>query len=72
LRILDENHFDLTWSRDKWQTTHITASRSLGSAGFSADIATAPDQTGSLSWTLRWPERDHWLGYNVEVQVGSR
>ncbi|MFY9853749.1 MAG: glycoside hydrolase family 15 protein [Terracidiphilus sp.] len=71
LRILDENHFDLVWSRDKWQTTHTTASRSLGSAGFSADITTALDQAGSLSWTLHWPERDHWLGYNVEIQVGA-
>jgi glucoamylase len=72
LRILDENHFDLIWSRDTWQTTHTTASRSLGSAGFSADIPTAPDQTGSLTWTLHWPERDHWLGYNVEVKVEAR
>jgi glucoamylase len=72
LRILDENHFDLIWSHDKWQTTHTTAGRSLGSAGFCADIATAPKQIGSLLWTLHWPERDHWLGYNVEVQVESR
>ena len=72
LRILDENHFDLIWSDDGWQTTHTSASQSLGSAGFSADVATAPGQTGSLSWTLHWPERDRWLGYNVEVQVGVR
>jgi glucoamylase len=52
LRILDENHFDLIWSDDGWQTTHTSASRTLGSAGFSADVATAPGQTGSLSWTL--------------------
>jgi glucoamylase len=72
LRILDENHFDLIWSGDGWQTTHTAASRTLGSAGFSADVATAPGQTGSLSWTLHWPERDRWLGYNVEVRVGAR
>jgi glucoamylase len=72
LRILDENHFDLIWSDDGWQTTHTAASRSLGSAGFSADVATAPAQTGSLSWTLHWPELDRWLGYNVEVHVRAR
>jgi glucoamylase len=72
LRILDENHFDLIWSGDGWQTTHTAASRTLGCAGFSADVATAPGQTGSLSWTLHWPERDRWLGYNVEVRVGAR
>ncbi len=43
-------------------------SRSLGSAGFSADIAPEP-QIGCLQWTLHWPEQDPWLGYNVEVQV---
>jgi glucoamylase len=69
LRILDENNFELIWSGDEWQTTHTASSRSLGSAGYSADVATAPGQAGSLSWTLYWPERDRWLGYNVEVQV---
>jgi glucoamylase len=72
LRILDENHFELIWSDDGWQTTHTTASRSLGSAGFSADVATAPSQTSSLSWTLHWPERNHWLGYNLEIQIKAK
>ncbi|MFZ1084733.1 MAG: glycoside hydrolase family 15 protein [Terracidiphilus sp.] len=72
LRILDESHFELIWSNDGWQTTHTTASRSLGSAGFSADVATATGQTGSLSWTLHWPERDHWLGYNLEIQIKAK
>ena len=53
-------------------TTNTAASRSLGSAGYCADVATAPGQTGDLSWTLHWPEGDRWLGYNVEVQVESR
>jgi glucoamylase len=70
LRILDENRFNLVWSNDGWQTTHTTESRSLASAGFSADIGPAPGQTGGLVWTLQWPEQDRWLGYNVEIQVG--
>jgi glucoamylase len=71
LRILDENHFEVIWSHDGWQTMHTAGSRSLGSAGFCADVATALDQAGSLLWTLHWPERDHWLGYNVDIQVGA-
>lgn len=71
LRILDENRFNLIWSNDGWRTTHTAGSRSLGSAGFSAEIATAPGQNGGLIWTLHWPEQDRWLGYNVEVQVGT-
>ena len=39
LRILDEKRFEVVWTIDGWQTTHTTLSRSLGSAGFSADIA---------------------------------
>jgi len=70
LRILDENRFELVWSADGWQTTHSTLSRSLGSAGFSADIATHLD-SGGLSWTLHWPELGRWLGYNVEVKTGT-
>ncbi len=68
LRILDEKRFELVWSADGWQTRQSALSRSLGSAGFSAEIPTTR-QTGKLQWTLHWPEPDSWLGYNVEVQV---
>jgi glucoamylase len=75
LRILEDSRFDVVWSSDGWLTTHTAASRSLGSAGFSADINAetgaegAGSETGKLSWTLHWPDRDRWLGYNVEVTV---
>jgi glucoamylase len=68
LRILDERRFEVTWTADGWETKHTTTSRSLGSAGHSADIPAGPD--GSvLQWTLRWTEPDSWLGYNVDVKV---
>ncbi len=69
LRVVDPSRFELVWSADNWQTVHTAESRSLGSAGFSADIATEPGQAGTLSWTFHWPEQDRWLGYNVEVAV---
>ncbi|MGA3082959.1 MAG: glycoside hydrolase family 15 protein [Terracidiphilus sp.] len=68
LRILDECQFDLVWSADGWQTTHTTHSRSLGSAGHSAEIDSGLER-GGLSWTIYWPEQNRWLGYNVEVKV---
>jgi glucoamylase len=75
LRILDEKRFEVKWTMDGWATTHTTMSRSLGSAGHSADIATAPQigkaDGGKLEWTLHWTEENAWLGYNVEVQVGG-
>jgi glucoamylase len=70
LRILDENRFDLTWTEDGWQTTHTTASRSLGSMGFSAEIAPGAGSS-MLEWTLHWTEQDRWLGYNVEVKIDA-
>jgi glucoamylase len=65
LRILDERQFELNWTTDAWQTTEVALSRSLGSAGFGADIQPG----GTVEWTLHWPEQGAWLGYNVEVKV---
>jgi len=58
----------VTWTADGWKTKHTTPSRSLGSAGHSADIS-ADSAGGALQWTLRWTETDSWLGYNVDVKV---
>ncbi len=73
LRILDESRFEVVWSADGWQTTNTTQSRTLGSAGHSADLTTAAEaRSGLLFWTLHWPEQDRWLGYNVEVKVEAK
>jgi glucoamylase len=70
LRILDENKFELIWSMDGWQTFATTPSRSMGSAGYSADIEIAPERASrSISWTFHWPEQNRWLGHNVEVAI---
>lgn len=71
LRILNGDRFDLLWSADGWKTVQTTPSRSLGSAGYSADIAPAQER-GNLSWTLHWTELGRWLGYNVEVKIEAR
>jgi glucoamylase len=71
LRILNERCFEVRWSADGWQTTQSTLSRSLGSAGFCADIK-AGGESRKLVWTLHWPEGDGWLGYNVEVKIDAR
>jgi glucoamylase len=70
LRILDEGRFEATWTDDGWQTVHTVDSRNLGSAGYSADIAPA-EGGGELEWTLHWPGKDVWLGYNVKVKVDA-
>jgi glucoamylase len=82
LRILDEDRFEVVWTGDDWQTVNTTTSRSLGSAGFSADIA-APADGGELEWTLHWTNlgtnlgtelgtgSETWLGYNIRVKVDA-
>ena len=75
LRIVDDTRFDVVWSVDEWKTTQSTLSRSLGSAGYSADLLPTASNHGTngecvgLSWTLHWPEQNRWLGYNVEVKI---
>ena len=68
LRILDEKNFDVVWSVDGWKTTQTIMSRSLGSAGHSAEIPAGPAGS-SIEWTLHWTEQNTWLGYNVVVKV---
>jgi glucoamylase len=68
LRILDPRRFDLIWTMDDWKTTCTAIGRSLGSAGFSAEIAPGASPC-TLHWTLHWTEQNTWLGYNVQVQV---
>jgi glucoamylase len=71
LRILDEGMFEVVWSDDGWKTVKRTASRGLGSAGFSADIS-RPAGCAELEWTMHWTESDTWLGYNVKVKVDGK
>jgi glucoamylase len=70
LRILDDANFEAVWTCDGWQTKHTAPSRALGSAGFSADLTPAKGCT-EVEWTLHWPERQSWLGYNVKVRIDA-
>jgi glucoamylase len=70
LRILEEKIFELIWTCDGWQNKQVTSSRPLGSAGYCADLAPLAG-CGEIEWTLRWPEQDAWLGYNVKVKIDS-
>jgi glucoamylase len=68
LRVMDENRFDLRWTVDNWQTTQDISSRGMGCSGYSVDIHPGLD-SGTLQWTLHWPDLNRWLGYNVSVQI---
>jgi glucoamylase len=72
LRIVDREHFRVIYTFDNWATTHTSEAHSVGYPGSFVDIATAPDQTGSIVFTLAWPgvnEQERWLGRNITVSV---
>jgi glucoamylase len=69
LRILDVNHFRVVWSMDNWATTTTTEAKVVGYPGCFADIPTTPNQTGTIVFTLYWPQEDRWLGRNFSVAV---
>ena len=47
----------INWTLNRW------------AIGCFADIPIAAGQTGSIVFTLHWPEQDRWLGRNYEVVV---
>ena len=78
LRIVDAQQFRIVYTVDNWATNATLESNSIGFPGSFVDIATRPDQTGSILFTLCWPggtvpnhptESDRWLGHNVEVTI---
>jgi glucoamylase len=68
LRILDREAFELVWTDNGWQSTQVTPCHTLGCAGYSADIAPSPGTT-QVEWTIHWPQRNAWLGFNVYVKI---
>jgi glucoamylase len=69
LRIMDQQHFRVTWTTDNWATKSAQDSKVVGRPGSFVDIQTAHDFTGSIIFTLFWPDENRWLGRNYDVQV---
>jgi glucoamylase len=69
LRIVDPERFNVTWTADNWATANHTESVAIDSCGAFVDLTAAPDQTGSILFTLFWPSENRWLGRNYEVTI---
>jgi glucoamylase len=69
LRFVNPERFEVTYTTDNWATTMRLESRPVGYAGFFADLATTPGQTGKLIFTAYWPDEHEWLGRNYEVTL---
>jgi glucoamylase len=68
-RILDPNPFRVVWTMDDWNTVTHTDSQVVGHPGSYVDIKTAPNQTGTIIFTLYWPAENRWLGRNISIAV---
>jgi glucoamylase len=71
LRIVDSGLFTVVYTTDHWATKTDLEAHSLGQVGCFADIPIAADQTGSIVFTLHWPEQNRWLGRNCEVAIAA-
>ena len=71
LRIMDQQHFRVTWTIDNWATKSAQDSKVVGKPGSFVDIQTAHDFTGSIIFTIFWPDENRWLGRNYEVTVNE-
>jgi glucoamylase len=71
LRIVDPDPFVVIWTVDNWVTTNSTDAGPVDSFGSFADISAAAEETGSIGFTLYWPDSDRWLGRNYEVTIHS-
>ena len=72
LRIVNAGHFQVRYTTNNWLTNATLDSQHVGLAGGYVDLATKPDQTGSIVFTLCWPETGQslrWLGRNLEVTM---
>ncbi len=62
LRILDVRKFEVVWSANGWRTVQTTPSRSMGSAGYSADIAARNGERGDcLDFALAGAGQLAWI-----------
>ncbi len=74
LRIVHADSFQVVYTTDLWANQATVDSTAVGFPGSFADIATRPDQTGSILFTLCWPGNQssgRWLGHNIEVNLVS-
>jgi glucoamylase len=69
LRIMDATRFSVTYTTDNWATKKELEARVVGRLGAFADIPIAANQTGSIVFTLHWPEAGRWLGHNYEISI---
>jgi glucoamylase len=69
LRVMDAARFTVVYTTDAWATKTSLDSRVMGRLGAFADIPVPADRTGSIVFTLHWPDQERWLGHNYEVVI---
>ena len=72
LRISAATRFRARWTADGWQTQSDVESTQVGYAGSYVDLTTEAGQTGTVSFTLYWPDEDRWEGENFDVELEAQ
>jgi glucoamylase len=69
IRIMDAKLFCVTYTFDNWATKIDIEARMVGRMGGFVDIPVGATQTGTVVFTLYWPEENRWLGHNCTVEI---
>ena len=69
LRLIDPEPFRVVWTADDWATKGELDARRVGFPGSFADLPTTRTQTGSLKFTIFYPDRNQWLGQDFTVTI---
>ncbi len=72
LRIESQQAFEVTWSTASWATVNRTVAKSVGWAGFFADLPAAARAGDSVAFTFYWPEQARWEGKNFTVETEAK
>jgi glucoamylase len=60
------------WSIDGWRTAHDVATRDVGLGIHIADLPTPEFESGTVTFTLYWPEAARWEGADFTVAIEER
>jgi glucoamylase len=72
LRIISGASFEVRWTADGWSNAQLAQSRSVGYAGWFADLPTDPQGRGKLSFTIFWTTDRRWEGRDFDVELRPR
>jgi glucoamylase len=69
IRVMDAKLFCVIYTYDNWVTKSNVEARMVGRMGAFVDIPVGATQTGTVIFTLYWPEENRWLGHDCTIEI---